>query len=111
MASDECGRLVPLVLASLTWDRLRVARAVDTNSRFFFPEFGIDRAEIGDETGFKRLRALGDELAAVPDVAARAAQLRADDLTVEFSIYDEPAGHFLCVRVEVGPRGSTALTQ
>jgi len=111
MASDACGRLVPLVLASLTWDRLRTARAVEGNSRVFFPEFGIDGAESGDETGFKRLQALGNELAAVPAIAARVAQLRADDLSVEFSIYDEPAGHFLCVRVEVGPRGCAALTR
>jgi hypothetical protein len=54
---------------------------------------------------------LGDELAAVPAIAAQVAQLRADDLSVEFTIYDEPAGHFLCVRVEVGPRGFAALTQ
>ena len=52
MASDECARLC-LVLASLTWDRLRAARAVEGNSRFLFPEFGIDRAESGDETGFR----------------------------------------------------------
>jgi hypothetical protein len=112
MASSDCTRLIPVVLNSLTWNSLLSKfNSRSENPHFFFPAFGIDGCPSSDNVGFKRLQALAQELMQVPGVVERTAQLEAQGLLPKITIYDEPSGHSLCVRIEVTEPGRALLSQ
>ncbi|MBR0722440.1 hypothetical protein JQ587_12835 [Bradyrhizobium manausense] len=100
--SVQCAEHLPFVLERLTEENLRASRikhptALDGQ---FYAAFGVDHASIGDAAGFQRLQGLAGELLHAPAVTSRLLQLKSKGLSVEFVVYDEPAGHFLCILVK-----------
>ena len=100
--SIQYEKFFPFVLERLTEENLRASRTEHGTAfdGLFYAAFGIDHASIGDTAGLHRLQRLAEELSQAPAVASRLLELQSRGLSVEFVVYDEPAGHFLCILVK-----------
>jgi hypothetical protein len=86
----------------LTEENLRASRIEHPTGLdgAFFAAFGVDHASIGDAAGLQRLQSFAGELLQAPAVTSRLSELKSKGFSVEFVVYDEPAGHFLCILVK-----------
>jgi len=100
--SVQCAELLPFVLERLTEENLRASRIEHPTALdgAFYAAFGVDRASIGDAAGLQRLQSFAGELLHEPAVTSRLLKLKSKGFSVEFVVYDEPAGHFLCILVK-----------
>ncbi len=96
------ANLISTVLERLTDTNLQASRVAHPTAfdGQFYAAFGIDGASIGDNAGFERLKSLAHELTTDPAVALRIEDLRSKGISVEFTVYDEPAGHSLCILIK-----------
>jgi len=100
--SIQYTEFLPSVLDRLSEENLLTSRT-EHRTAFdgqFFAAFGIEHASIGDTAGLRRLQRFAEELSHAPAVASRLLELKSRSLSVEFVVYDEPAGHFLSILVK-----------
>lgn len=100
--STHCAELLSVVLERLTEENLRASRighptALDGQ---VYAAFGIDSAATGDTAGFQRLQHLAEDLTHASAAAPRLLELKSKGMSVDFTVYDEPAGHYLCVLIK-----------
>jgi hypothetical protein len=98
----QCAERLPFVLERLTEENLRASRIEHPTGLdgAFFAAIGVDHASIGDAAGLQRLQSFAGELLQAPAVTSRLSELKSKGFSVEFVVYDEPAGHFLCILVK-----------